>query len=156
MLASRKAGVIMRNNNLFFYCGEGKMENQQIVLNKETTVQVIDGNNEFQVENVKKIEVKSAEQGKVRVSLGAQVAFLSSNKKIVINESADKICIEMLNTDEQMTKYTSLVNDQQAKGLIDYIMEYAPDLYSKENLFAQSLEELRKVKESMDDLANCY
>lgn len=132
------------------------MENQQIVLSKETTVAVVDGNNEFQIENVKKIEIKSAEQGKVRICLGPQVAFLSSNKKIVINESADKIYIEMLNTDEQISKNVNLVNEQQAKGLIDYIMEYAPDLYSRESLFTQSLEELRKLKESMDDLANCY
>lgn len=146
----------MKNNNLFFYCGEGKMENQQIVLSKETTVAVVDGSNEFQVENVRKIEIKSTEQGKVKICLGPQVAFLSANKKIVINEYADKIYIEMLNTDEQMSKYTTLVNAQQAKGLIDYIMEYAPDLYSRESLFAQSLEDLRKVKESMDELANCY
>lgn len=146
----------MKNNNLFFYCGEGKMENQQIMLNKETTVAVIDGNNEFQVENVRKIEIKSAEQGKIRISLGPQVAFLSSNKKIVVNESADKVYIEMLKTDEQISKQMNLVNEQQAKGLIDYIMEYAPDLYSRESLFAQSLEELRNIKGSMDDLANCY
>jgi len=146
----------MRSNNLFFYCGDGLMENQQIVLNNERTVAVIDGASEFEIQNVKKIEIKSIEHGKIKICLGPQVSFVSNNKKIVINESKDKICVEMLNSEEQLSKYVKLVNAQRAQGLIDYILEYAPDLYTAENLQAQSLEELSKLKESMDDLANCY
>lgn len=132
------------------------MENQQIVLNNECMVTVLDCSNEFMVQNVKKIEIKAAEQGKIKISLGPQVTFISANKKIVINEAKDCICIEMLNTEEQLSKYAKLVNAQEARGLIDYIREYAPDLFSLDNLQTQSLEDLRKLKESMDDLANCY
>lgn len=146
----------MGSNNLFFYCGDGLLENQQIVLNNEKTVSVLDGQNEVVIQNVKKIEIKSVEHGKIRISLGPQVTFVSANKKVVINETKDGISVEMLNTEEQMSKYTKQVNAQRAQGLIDYILEYAPDLYSLENLRGQSLEDLKKVKESMDDLANCY
>lgn len=146
----------MKKNNLFFYIGEGKMENQQIVLSKNAMVAIVDGDNELLVDSVKKIDIKTDEQGKIKISLNPQITFLSTNKKIVINEIADKIYIEMLNSEEQLSKYTSLVNAQKAKGLIDYILEYAPNLYTKEYLIEQSLDELCNVKENMDDLANCY
>lgn len=132
------------------------MENQQIVLSKNAMVAIVDGDNELLVDSVKKIDIKTDEQGKIKISLNPQITFLSTNKKIVINEIADKIYIEMLNSEEQLSKYTSLVNAQKAKGLIDYILEYAPNLYTKEYLIEQSLDELCNVKESMDDLANCY
>ncbi|MDF2519912.1 MAG: hypothetical protein K0R84_540 [Clostridia bacterium] len=146
----------MKNNNLFFYSGEGRLENQQIVLNGETSVVVVDGNNEFLVENIKKIDIKCVEKGKVKIVLSPEIAFLSDNKKVVINETGGKVFIEFLNSDEQLIKYTDIVNAQKAKGIIDYILEYAPDLFSKESLLSKSLDELHKVKESMDDLANCY
>lgn len=146
----------MKNNNLFFYSGEGRLENQQIVLNGETSVVVVDGNNEFLVENIKKIDIKCVEKGKVKIVLSPEIAFLSDNKKVVINETGGKVFIEFLNSDEQLIKYTDMVNAQKAKGIIDYILEYAPDLFSKESLLSKSLDELHKVKESMDDLANCY
>lgn len=146
----------MRNSNLFFCSGDGKMENQQIVLNSECSVVVVDGDNEFLVENVKKIDVKTVENDKVKISLGPQVTFVSKNKKMVINQSQRNICIEMLSTEDQLEKYTQLVNTQEAYGLIDYIAENAPDLYSRDDLMKHSLEDLRKLKESMDDLANCY
>jgi tetrahydromethanopterin S-methyltransferase subunit B len=146
----------MRNNNLYFNSGESKIENQQIVLNGPRTVSVVDGGNEFVIENVKKIEIKVAEHNKVKISLGPQVTFISDNKKIVINEEKDKIFIEMLNSEEQLSKYTNVVNNQEANGLIDYIREYAPDLYTLDALKLQPIEVLRKLKESMDDLANCY
>jgi hypothetical protein len=146
----------MRSNNLYFNSGEGKMENQQIVLNGARTVTVIDGSTEFFVNNVRKIEIKAIEHSKIKISLGPQVAFVSDNKKIVINEENDSVCIEMLNSQEQLSKYTNVVNNQEAHGIIDYIQEYAPDLYTFEALLAQPIEELRKLKESMDDLANCY
>jgi tryptophan synthase beta subunit len=146
----------MRSNNLFFHCGEGFLENQQIFLSNEGTVTVIDGENEFVVQNVRKIDIKSIEQGKVKISLGPQVTFVSSNRRIVINDVKDKVFIEMLNTEEQLTKYMDIVDAQKARGLIDYIVEYAPGMYSLESLQAQSLKELVILKESMDDLANCY
>jgi hypothetical protein len=146
----------MRDNNLFFHRGEGLAENQQIVLNKESTVVVIDGNNEFVIHNVRKIEIKSSDGKNVKITLGPQVAFVSSNTKIAINEIKDKIYIEMLNSEEQLDKYTNVVNAQEARGIINYIMEYTPDQYSIEALLAQPLENLRKLKESMDDMANCY
>ncbi len=62
----------------------------------------------------------------------------------------------MLNSEEQLSKYASIVNNQEANGLIDYIRENAPDLYTIEALMVQPIEELRKLKESMDDMANCY
>jgi hypothetical protein len=62
----------------------------------------------------------------------------------------------MLNSEEQLSKYMNIVDAQKARGLIDYILEYAPDMYSIENLQSQSLLELIKLKQSMDDLANCY
>lgn len=132
------------------------MESQQIFLNNEGTVIVIDAENEFEVHNVKKIDIKSIEHGKVKISLGPQVTFVSSNQRIVINEAKDKVCIEMLNSEEQLSKYMNIVDAQKARGLIDYILEYAPDMYSKENLQTQSLQELIRLKQSMDDLANCY
>lgn len=146
----------MKNNNIFFYIGEGKMENQQIVLSKETIVTIVDGDNEMLVDSVKKIEIKIDDKDKIKISLNPQVTFFSTNKNIVINEVSDKIYIEMLNSDEQLSKYTDLVNTQKSKGLIDYIVEYAPNLYTKENLVSKSFDELCKIKESMDDLANCY
>jgi len=146
----------LRNNNLFFHCGEGFLESQQIFLNNEGTVTVMDGENEFVVQNVRKIDIKSIEQGKVKINLGPHVTFISSNKRIVINETKDKVCVEMLNSEEQLSKYMNIVDAQKARGLIDYILAYAPDMYSKESLQAQSLHELVKLKESMDDLANCY
>lgn len=132
------------------------MENQQIVLSKDTMVTIVDGDNELHVDSVKKIEIKTDDHSKIKISLSPQVTFFSTNKKIVINEIADKIYIEMLNSDEQLSKYADLVKAQKAKGLIDYILEYAPDIYTNEYLVVQSLDELCKVKESMDDLANCY
>ena len=146
----------MKSNNLFFYCGEGFLDNQQIVLNSERAVTVIDGENEFQVQNVRKIEVKSGEQNKIKITLGPQVTFVSSNTKVVINEAQNGITIEMLKSQEQFSKYLRMVHAQEAQGLINYIMEYAPGLYTTEKLYSQPLEELRKLKESMDDLANCY
>ena len=146
----------MRNNNLYFYSGQGRMENQQIVLNGLRTVAIISGGNEFLIENVRKIEIKAAEQNKVKISLNPQVSFISDNKNIVINEIKDKVFIEMLNSEEQLSKYASIVNNQEANGLIDYIRENAPDLYTIEALMVQPIEELRKLKESMDDMANCY
>lgn len=132
------------------------MENQQIVLNGLRTVAIISGGNEFLIENVRKIEIKAAEQNKVKISLNPQVSFISDNKNIVINEIKDKVFIEMLNSEEQLSKYASIVNNQEANGLIDYIRENAPDLYTIEALMVQPIEELRKLKESMDDMANCY
>lgn len=146
----------MKRNNLFFYSGEGLLDSQQIVLNGERTVTVIDCGNEFEVQNVRKIEIKPTEQSKIKLHLGPQVAFVSSNKRVVINEEKDGIYIEMLNSQEQLSKYTSIVNAQEAQGLINYIREYAPGLYSDERLHNQSLQDLRKLKENMDDLANCY
>ena len=146
----------MRSNNLFFHCGKGFLESQQIFLNNEGTVTVIDAENEFVVHNVKKIDIKSIENGKVKISLGPQVTFISSNQRIVINETKDKVCIEMLNSEEQLSKYMNIVDAQKARGLIDYILEHTPDMFSKENLQAQSLQELIKLKQSMDDMADCY
>lgn len=146
----------MKNNNLYFYSGEGSMENQQIVLNGAREVSVVDGDNEFFVGNVKKIEIKAVEHNKIRIKLDSQVTFVSANKKIVINEENDKVFIEMLNSEEQLSKYINVVNNQEAHGLIDYIQEYAPNLYTLDALLTQPIEELRKLKESMDDLANCY
>jgi hypothetical protein len=146
----------VRSNNLFFHCGKGFLESQQIFLNNEGTVTVIDAENEFVVQNVKKIDIKSIENGKVKISLGPQVTFISSNQRIVINETKDKVCIEMLNSDEQVSKYMNIVDAQKAQGLIDYVLEHTPDMYSRENLQAQSLQELIKIKQSMDDMANCY
>ncbi len=146
----------MKSNNLFFYSGEGLLDSQQIVLNGEKTVTVMDCGNEFQVQNVRKIEIKPTEQSKIKLHLGPQVAFVSSNKKLVINEEKDDIYIEMLSSQEQLSKYTSIVNAQEAKGLINYILEYAPGVYSPDKLNMQSLQDLRKLKENMDDLANCY
>ena len=145
----------MRSNNLFFYDGEGSMTNQQIVLNGERTVTVIDGDNEFVVQNIKKLEVKS-DHNKIKIILSPQVTFVSANKKIVINEHNDKVNVEMLNSEEQLSKYVSIINNQEALGLIDYIREYAPDLYTLEVLLLKPIDELKKLKESMDDLANCY
>ena len=145
----------MRSNNLFFYDGEGSMTNQQIVLNGERTVTVIDGDNEFVVQNIKKLEVKS-DHNKIKIILSPQVTFVSANKKIVINEHNDKVNVEMLNSEEQLSKYVSIINNQEALGLIDYIREYAPDLYTLEALLLKPIDELKKLKESMDDLANCY
>lgn len=145
----------MRSNNLFFYDGEGLMANQQIVLNGERTVTVIDGDNEFVVQNIKKLEVKS-DHNKIKIILSPQVTFVSTNKKIVINEHNDKVNVEMLNSEEQLSKYISIVNNQEALGLIDYIREYAPGLYTLDALLLQPIDELKKLKESMDDLANCY
>lgn len=145
----------MRSNNLFFYNGEGLMPNQQIVLNGEKTVTVIDGDNEFAVQNIRKLEIKS-DHNKIKIILSPQVTFVSANKKIVINEHNDKVHIEMLNSEEQLLKYIGIVNNQEALGLIDYIREYAPGLYTLEALLAQPIDELKKLKESMDDLANCY
>jgi hypothetical protein len=146
----------MRSNNLFFHCGEGFLESQQIFLNNEGTVTVIDAENEFVVQNVKKIDIKSIENGKVKISLGPQVTFISSNQRIVINETKDKVCFEMLNSDEQVSKYMNIVDAQKARGLIDYVLEHTPDMYSRENLQTRSLQELIKIKQSMDDMANCY
>lgn len=145
----------MRSNNLFFYDGEGLMANQQIVLNGERTVTIIDGDNEFVVQNIKKLEVKS-DHNKIKIILSPQVTFVSTNKKIVINEHNDKVNVEMLNSEEQLIKYISIVNNQEALGLIDYIREYAPGLYTLDALLLQPIDELKKLKESMDDLANCY
>ena len=146
----------MRSNNLFFHCGEGFLESQQIFLNNEGTVTVIDAENEFIVHNVKKIDIKSIEKGKVKISLGPQVTFISSNQRIVINENKDSVCIEMLNSEEQLSKYMNIVDAQKARGLIDYVLEHTPDMYSRENLEGQSLQELIKLKQSMDDMADCY
>lgn len=146
----------MKNNNLFFYNGEGLLDSQQIVLSGEKTVTVVDCGNEFQVQDVGKIEIKPTEQSKIKLHLGSQVAFVSSNKKLVINEEKDGIYIEMLNSDEQLSKYTGIVNAQEAQGLINYILEYAPGVYSPDKLYNQSLQDLRQLKEHMDDLANCY
>lgn len=146
----------MKCNNLFFHNGESLLEKQQIMLDRESTVNVIDGHNEFTVHNVKKIEIKTIEHGKVKITLGQQVTFISPNGKIAINKVKDKVYIEMLNSEEQLAKYANIVNTQEAHGIIDYILEHTPDLYSIDTLSAKSLEELRKLKESMDDLANCY
>ncbi len=59
----------LSGNILFFYCGEGSMENQQIVLNNESTVTVVDGENELVIQNVRKIELKLSEHGKIKFFL---------------------------------------------------------------------------------------
>jgi hypothetical protein len=146
----------MRSKNLYFNSGEGKLDNQQIVLSGARSVIFIDGSNEFQIDNVRKIEIKEIEHNKMKIKLDSNFTFISCNKNIAINEDDDIVFVEMLNTEEQLAKYTKIVNNQEAHGLIDYIKEHAPDLYSLEALMTKPLDELRKLKESMDDLANCY
>lgn len=132
------------------------MEKQQIVFNQEKSVSILDGCNEFIVTNVRKIEIESLESSKLKINIGAQVTFISSNKKIVINQEKDSIVMEMLNSEEQLDLHAKAVDAQEARGLIDYILQNAPDVFVLDNLLNQPLEELRKLKESMDDLANCY
>jgi hypothetical protein len=55
-----------------------------------------------------------------------------------------------------MKEFETMADAQVAKGLVEYIHEHVPNLYTTESLSQKTLAELKEIKEQMDDLANMY
>lgn len=142
--------------NLYFYNGEGKCKNQQIALNNPKTVLIKDVNSEFIVEDIKNIEVRCCDEYRSKIKLDHKITYYSHNKKIAITEKDSFIAIQVVNNEEQLKAFEAMVLAQEAQALIDYILENAPELYTKEKLSQKTLDELKQIKEELDDLANMY
>lgn len=144
------------SKNLYFYNGEGKCKNQQIALNNPKTVLIKDSNSEFIVEDIKGIEVRCCDERRTKIKLDYKITFYSDNKKIAITDKEGYIIIQVVDSEEQLKEFASMVMEQEAHGLIDYILDNAPELYTEEKLSQKTLEELKQIKEELDDLANSY
>ncbi len=142
--------------NLYFYNGEGKCKNQQIALNNPKTVLIKDVNSEFIVEDIKNIEVRCCDEYRSKIKLDHKTTYYSHNKKIAITEKETFIAIQVVNNEDQLREFESMVIAQEAHGLVDYILDNAPELYTQEKLAEKTLEELKLIKEELDDLANSY
>lgn len=144
------------SNNLFFHNGQGIFEDRQVMFNGEKKVIVRDACSEVEIRDVKTIKVKYNVDNSITIEIGSNAVFHSRNKRIVVNDNKDNIIIEILDTHEQVKKYQQMVDEQEARGLINYIHENAPDLYESKKLEQMSLDELKKIKEGLDELANSY
>jgi hypothetical protein len=146
----------MSNNNLFFYKGEGKIDNQQLALTSDRTVAIRNEGSELLVDDIRNIEISHMYGNRVKIKIGPKVTYYPLNKKIAVNDTEGKIIINIVSTVEEMAEYETMADGQIAKGLIDYIHEHAPNLYTKESLNQRTLSQLKEIKEQMDDLANMY
>lgn len=146
----------MKSKNLFFYEGDDAIHCKQIALRSERTVIVKDADSRFIVEHVKDIEINSRDNAGVTIKLRPDALFYTVNKKIAINDNGENITIEVINSEESMNELKEMVNEQEAQGLINYITENVPDLYTSEKLHQKTLTELKEIKESMEDWANSY
>ena len=146
----------MSSNNLFFYKGEGKIDNQQLALTSERTVVIRNEGSELVVDDIRNIEINHMYGNRVKIKIGPKVTYYPLNKKIAVNDTEGKIIINIVRTEEEMKEYETMADAQISKGLIDYIHEHAPNLYAKESLNQKTLRELKEIKEQMDDLANMY
>ena len=146
----------MSTNNLFFYKGEGKIDNQQFALNSERTVVIRNEGSELAVDDIRNVEISHMYGNRVKIKIGPKVTYYPLNKKIAVNDTEGKIIISIVRTDEEMVEFETMADSQMAKGLIDYIHEHVPNLYEKESLSQKTLKELKEIKEQMDDLANMY
>ncbi len=146
----------MSSNNLFFYKGEGKIDNQQLALTNERTVVIRNEGSELVVDDIRNIEISHLYGNRVKIKIGPKVTYYPLNKKIAVNDTEGKIIINIVSTEEEMAEYETMADSQMAKGLIDYIHENVPNLYTKESLSQKTLKELKEIKEQMDDLANMY
>ncbi|HYF83780.1 MAG TPA: hypothetical protein VEB00_12215 [Clostridia bacterium] len=146
----------MSSNNLFFYKGEGKIEGQQLALTSERTVIIRNEGSEVVVDDIWNVEISHMYGNRVKIKIGPKVTYYPLNKKIAVNDTEGKIIINIVNTDEEIAEYETMADSQMAKGLVDYIHEHAPNLYAKESLNQKTLNQLKEIKEQMDDLANMY
>ncbi|KUO73797.1 MAG: hypothetical protein APF77_17080 [Clostridia bacterium BRH_c25] len=146
----------MSNNNLFFYKGEGKIESQQLALSSERTVIIRDACSELVIDGIRNIEISHKFGNRLRLKIGPKISFYPLNKKIAINDTEGSIIITIIDTEEQLREFETIADEQTAKALKDYIHENVPNLYTKESLNQKNLNELREIKENMDDLANSY
>lgn len=146
----------MSNNNLFFYKGEGKIENQQLALTSDRTVVIRNEGSELVVDDIRNIEISHMYGNRVKIKIGPKVTYYPLNKKIAVNDTEGKIIINIVRTEEEIKEFETMADAQMAKGLKDYIHEHIPNLYTKESLNEKNLSELKEIKEKMDDLANNY
>lgn len=146
----------MSNNNLFFYKGEGKIESRQLALTSERTVVITNEGSELVVDDIKDIEISHMYGNSLKIKIGPKVTYYPLNKKIAVNDTDGKIVINIVRTNEEMKEYETMADEQLANSLRDYIHEHVPNLYTIESLSKKDLSELKKIKEKMDDLANCY
>ncbi len=124
----------MSSNNLFFYKGEGKIDNQQLALTNERTVVIRNEGSELVVDDIRNIEISHLYGNRVKIKIGPKVTYYPLNKKIAVNDTEGKIIINIVSTEEEMAEYETMADSQMAKGLIDYIHENVPNLYTKESL----------------------
>ncbi len=146
----------MISNNLFFYKGEGRIENRQFALTGEKTVAIMNEGSELVVDDIRNIEISQTHENKVKIKIGPKVTYYPLNKKFAISEVGGRIIINIVSTEEEMKEFEVMADSQLAKSLRNYIHEHVPNLYSIEALNQKSLDELREIKENMDDLANNY
>lgn len=146
----------MGNKNLFFYKGEGKIESRQLALNSERTVVIRDACCELVAEGIRNIEISHISDSRIKIKIGPRLSFYPLNKKIAINDYEGDIVITIIDNDEQMKEFELITDKQAAKALKDYIHEHLPNLYTRESLDSKDLNELREIKEKMDELANSY
>lgn len=146
----------MSNNNLFFYKGEGTIEKQQFALTGDRTVVIKNEGSELVVDDIRNIEISHMYGNRVKLKIGPKVTYYPLNKKIAVNDNEGKIVISIVRSDEEIQEYESMADAQLAKGIMDYIHEHLPNLYTRESLSQKTLTELKEIKEKMDDLANMY
>lgn len=143
-------------NNLFYYKGEGRIESQHLALTGERTVVIRNEGSELVVEDIRNIEISHMYGNRVKIRIGPKVTYYPLNKKIAVNDTEGKIIINIVRTDEEILEYETMAQAQMAKGIIDYIHEHAPNLYTRESLRQKNLSELMEIKAQMDELANMY
>lgn len=146
----------MSNKVLFFYKGEGKIDNQQLALTGERTVVIRNAGCELVVDDIRNIEISHLYGNRVKIKIGPKVTYYPLNKKVAVNDTEGKIIINIVSTEEEINEYETMADSQIAEGLIDYIHENVPNLYTKENLNKKTLRELKEIKDQMEDLANMY
>ena len=146
----------MSNNILFFYKGEGKIDSQQLALTGERTVVIRNAGCELVVDDIRNIEISHLYGNRVKIKIGPKVTYYPLNKKVAVNDTEGKIIINIVSTEQEINEYETMADSQIAEGLIDYIHENVPNLYTKEGLTQKTLSELKEIKEQMEDLANMY
>ncbi|MFZ5354627.1 MAG: hypothetical protein ACOZCL_18140 [Bacillota bacterium] len=146
----------MNNERIYFYNGDVLKSKQQLNLNEKKAVVIKDIDTEICIDDVKNIEIEIRHEGKIALSLTSKATITFENKRIVIHDREKAVLIAVINSEEEMQKYNDIISKHNYYELVDYIMEYSPNLFEKEKLEQMTIEELQEIKEKVFELANSY
>ncbi len=146
----------MNNERLYIYDGSIIAHNHQLNLNTKKKVVVKDAGIEVCIDDVKSIEIETRHEDKITIYLSSRGNISFENKKIIIHDRESAVLIAVISSDEDMKEYNALIAKQSYYELIDYILQYTPNLYEKDKLELMTYEELQDIKEKVFELANSY